>query len=63
MKFSDKALGMIGRELLGNADRNCSQGAPPPSRQKPTTPARGTRRGAYNSGRKATVLSFRKRHR
>jgi hypothetical protein len=63
MKLSDKALGKIGLELLGHAAGTPPQGEPAPARQKHNILVRGMRPGAAGRARKATVLTFRKRHR
>jgi hypothetical protein len=63
MKLSDKALGKIGLELLGHAARGSNQDEPVAARQKRVTPTRDLRARVYSRDRKATVLTFRKRHR
>ena len=63
MKLSDKALGKIGLELLSHTAGGFRPDEPPQARQKPVGPTRNVRSRVYGRDRKATVLTFRKRHR
>ena len=63
MKLSDKALGKIGLDLFRRAPAEAVAQEPTPSRHKRTAGVRDIRSAASLRDRKATVLTFRKRHR